>query len=67
MTDAAVSEVRALLGSPGRRRAIARHNFAIARDQLSYRLLRRRLRRDWRVRDGRDRGGRLGAQAAVSA
>lgn len=45
VTDAAVSEVRALLGSPGRRRAIARHNFAIARDQLSYRLLRRRLRR----------------------
>jgi len=45
VTDAAVSEVRALLGSPGRRRAMARHNFAIARDHLSYRLLRRRLRR----------------------
>ncbi|MDP9243989.1 MAG: glycosyltransferase family 4 protein [Chloroflexota bacterium] len=45
VTDAAVSEVRALVSSPSRRRAMARHNFAIARDHLSYRLLRRRLRR----------------------
>jgi glycosyltransferase involved in cell wall biosynthesis len=45
VTDAAVSEVRKLVSSPNRRRAMARHNFAIARDHLSYRLLRRRLRR----------------------
>ncbi|MDQ2934640.1 MAG: glycosyltransferase family 4 protein [Chloroflexota bacterium] len=45
VTDAAVAEVQALIASPSRRQAMARHNFAIARDHLSYRLLRRRLRR----------------------
>ena len=45
VTDAAVAEVKALVGNPRRRQAIARHNFAIAREHLSYRLLRRRLRR----------------------
>jgi glycosyltransferase involved in cell wall biosynthesis len=45
VTDAAVSQVKVLVSSPSRRQAMARHNFAIARDHLSYRLLRRRLRR----------------------
>lgn len=43
VTDEAVAEVRALLTNPRRRAAIARHNFAIAREHLSYDVLRRRL------------------------
>src|SRR5687768_6552955 len=44
ITDETVSEVKALLGSPGRIRSNARHNFDIGRKHLSYGLLRRRLR-----------------------
>ncbi len=44
ITDDTVAEVRALLGSPRRIRANARHNFEIGRRHLSYGLLRRRLR-----------------------
>jgi hypothetical protein len=40
-----VVEVKSLLANPGRMRAIARHNFEIARKHLSYRVLRRRLGR----------------------
>ena len=43
ITDATVDEVRSLLASPGRMRAVARHNFEIAQKHLSYRVLRRRL------------------------
>jgi glycosyltransferase involved in cell wall biosynthesis len=45
ITDATVVEVKSLLANPGRMRAIARHNFEIARKHLSYRVLRRRLGR----------------------
>ena len=45
ITDETVAQVRALLANPARRRRIARHNFEIAQRHLSYRLLRRRLRR----------------------
>jgi mannosylglucosylglycerate synthase len=44
ITDETVASVRSLLASPSRIRANARHNFAVARRHLSYRLLRRRLR-----------------------
>jgi glycosyltransferase involved in cell wall biosynthesis len=45
ITDATVEEVRDVLEHPGRQRRVARHNFEIARRRLSYRVLRRRLRR----------------------
>ena len=45
ITDATVAEVKAVLASPDRIRAMARHNFEIARQHLSYRVLRRRLRK----------------------
>jgi mannosylglucosylglycerate synthase len=43
ITDATVTEVRALLASPDRIRANARHNFEVARKHLGYGVLRRRL------------------------
>ena len=43
ITDATVAEVKAILASPDRKRAWARHNFEIAQKHLSYRVLRRRL------------------------
>ena len=43
ITDATVTEVRELLGNPRRIRENARHNFEVARQHLSYRLLRRKL------------------------
>jgi mannosylglucosylglycerate synthase len=45
ITDATVGTVRSLLANPDRIRAIARHNFEIAQQHLSYRVLRRELRR----------------------
>ena len=45
ITDATVAEVRALLASPRRIREYARHNFDVGRRNLSYTVLRRRLRR----------------------
>jgi mannosylglucosylglycerate synthase len=45
VTDATVAEVRSILGNPEQQRRIARHNFDIARRRLSYKVLRRRLRR----------------------
>jgi len=45
ITDATVSEVRSLLGSPDRIRANARHNFEIAQKHLGYGVLRRKLGR----------------------
>ena len=45
ITDATVASVKSLLANPDRIRANARHNFDIARHHLSYRVLRRRLRR----------------------
>jgi mannosylglucosylglycerate synthase len=45
VTDEAVEEVRDALDKPARQRRIARRNFDIARRRLSYRVLRRRLRR----------------------
>jgi glycosyltransferase involved in cell wall biosynthesis len=45
ITDETVADVRAALANPARQRRIARHNFEIARKRLSYRVLRRRLRR----------------------
>jgi glycosyltransferase involved in cell wall biosynthesis len=44
ITDATVGTVKSLLANPERIRAIARHNFEIAREHLSYRVLRRNLR-----------------------
>ena len=44
VTDATVERVKALLANPDRIRANARHNFEIARQHLSYRVLRRQLR-----------------------
>lgn len=43
VTDETIGEVRALLASPSRRAAAARHNFAIARRHLGYDLLEERL------------------------
>jgi glycosyltransferase involved in cell wall biosynthesis len=45
ITDDTVTQVRAALANPARQRRIAWHNFEIARRRLSYRILRRRLRR----------------------
>ncbi|HEX6129444.1 MAG TPA: glycosyltransferase family 4 protein [Candidatus Limnocylindria bacterium] len=45
ITDETVAAVREALANPARQRRIARHNFEIARRRLSYRVLRRRLRR----------------------
>jgi glycosyltransferase involved in cell wall biosynthesis len=45
ITDETVATVRSLLASPSRIRANARHNFDVGRRHLSYRLLRRRLRK----------------------
>jgi glycosyltransferase involved in cell wall biosynthesis len=45
ITDATVDEVRGLMTNTEKRRAWARHNFEIAEKQLSYRVLRRRLRK----------------------
>jgi glycosyltransferase involved in cell wall biosynthesis len=45
ITDQTVAEVKALLGNPRRISENARHNFEIARERLSYRVLRRHLRR----------------------
>jgi glycosyltransferase involved in cell wall biosynthesis len=45
VTDRTVGEVRALLGDPRLRSAVARHNYTIARRNLSYDLLQRRLAR----------------------
>ena len=45
ITDETVAQVRALLASPTRQRRTARRNFEIAQRHLSYKLLRRRLRR----------------------
>ena len=45
ITDATVAQVQALMASPDKRRAWARHNFEIAKERLSYRVLRRKLRR----------------------
>jgi mannosylglucosylglycerate synthase len=45
ITDDTVADVRQALANPERQARIARHNFDIARRRLSYRVLRRRLRR----------------------
>jgi glycosyltransferase involved in cell wall biosynthesis len=45
ITDAAVAEVRYALANPERQARIAAHNYDIARRRLSYKVLRRRLRR----------------------
>lgn len=45
ITDATVAQVQALMANGDKRRAWARHNFEIAQRNLSYRVLRRRLRR----------------------
>ena len=45
ITDETIAEVRAILASPSRRQAMARHNYEVASKHLSYRVLRRRLRR----------------------
>jgi glycosyltransferase involved in cell wall biosynthesis len=45
ITDATVTEVRGALANPARQRVIARDNYDIARRRLSYKVLRRRLRR----------------------
>ncbi len=45
ITDETVVAVRALLANPARQRRIARRNFEIGQRHLSYKLLRRRLRR----------------------
>jgi glycosyltransferase involved in cell wall biosynthesis len=45
VTDEVVAAVRDALAHPARQRRVARHNFEIARRRLSYRVLRRRLRR----------------------
>jgi glycosyltransferase involved in cell wall biosynthesis len=45
ITEDTVREVKALLGNPRRIRENARYNFDIARQHLSYRVLRRRLRK----------------------
>jgi glycosyltransferase involved in cell wall biosynthesis len=43
ITNEAVAQVRDLLASPLKRRALARHNFRIGREHLGYDVLRRRL------------------------
>lgn len=58
ITDETVASVRAVLANPARQRRVARRNFEIAQRHLSYKLLRRRLRR---LLDG------AGDQAAVKA
>ena len=58
ITDATVATVRAVLGNPARQRRVAKRNFEIAQRHLSYKLLRRRLRR---LLDGAE------VQAAVRA
>ena len=45
ITDETVAQVRAVLAHPARQRRVARRNFEIAQRHLSYKLLRRRLRR----------------------
>jgi len=45
ITDETVASVRAVLANPARQRRVARRNFEIAQRHLSYKLLRRRLRR----------------------
>ena len=45
ITDQTVAQVRAVLANPARQRRAARRNFEIAQRHLSYKLLRRRLRR----------------------
>jgi glycosyltransferase involved in cell wall biosynthesis len=62
VTDEAVAEVRSLLTNPRRRSANARHNFAIAREHLSYDVLRRRLTE---VIDSLDVGATVGPVAAT--
>jgi glycosyltransferase involved in cell wall biosynthesis len=45
ITDETVAAVHAVLANPARQRRVARRNFEIAQRHLSYKLLRRRLRR----------------------
>ena len=45
VTDRTVADVRRILTDPVRRRRLGRDNYEIARRRLSYRVLRRRLRR----------------------
>ena len=45
ITDETVASVRAMLADPRRRARVARRNFEIASERLSYKVLRRRLRR----------------------
>jgi len=58
ITDETVATVQAVLANPARQRRVARRNFEIARRHLSYKVLRRRLRR---LLDGTE------GQAAVKA
>ena len=46
VTDETVADVKALLANPRRIRENARHNYEIANRHLSYRVLRRKLRRE---------------------
>ena len=46
VTDETVADVKALLANPRRIRENARHNYEIAKSHLSYRVLRRKLRRE---------------------
>jgi glycosyltransferase involved in cell wall biosynthesis len=52
ITDTTVAAVQAVLANPARQRRVARRNFEIARRHLSYKVLRRRLRR---LLDGSER------------
>jgi mannosylglucosylglycerate synthase len=45
ITTATVREVKSVLGDPARQARIARHNFDLGRQHLSYEVLQRRLRR----------------------
>jgi glycosyltransferase involved in cell wall biosynthesis len=45
ITDESVAQVKTVMGNADKRRAWARHNFEIAQRHVSYRVLRRRLRR----------------------
>lgn len=45
VTDETVDEVRSVLANPARQRRVAHRNFEIARRRLSYKVLRRRLRK----------------------
>ena len=45
ITEETVTDVRAALANPARQRRVARRNFEIAQRHLSYKVLRRRLRR----------------------